>query len=109
MRDTQFIEGLNFKAPHPKAPDFVKAQGGMRREALIAWLQQQQGEWVNFDVKESKGGKWYAAVNDYKRDERAPSKPVNTASERDLSGTVADDEIHDALTDGGFTDDDIPF
>ena len=94
MSDTQFIEGLHFKAPHPNAPDFVKARGGMRREDLIEWLQQQQGEWVNFDVKESKGGKWYAAVNDYKRDDRAPSKPVNTAPQQDQ---------------GAFEDDDIPF
>lgn len=94
MSDTQFIEGLNFKAPHPNAPDFVKAQGGMRREALIAWLQQQQGEWVNFDVKEGRSGKWYACVNDYKREERAPSKPVKDCRQPDQ---------------GGFTDDDIPF
>ena len=94
MSAVQFIDGLTFKAPHPKGPDFVKAQGGMRREALIAWLQQQQGEWVNFDVKESKGGKWYAAVNDYKRDDCAPSKPVKDCPQPDQ---------------GGFTDDDIPF
>ena len=39
---------------------------GIKREELIAWLQSEQGEWINADIKVSQGGKWYAAVDDWK-------------------------------------------
>lgn len=73
---TEFVDGLIAKPPHAKAPDFVKASLSIKREALIAWLQGRDGEWVNLDVKESRNGKWYASVNDWKpkegNQERAP-------------------------------------
>jgi hypothetical protein len=61
-----FVNGLFAKAPNPKAPDFVKGSISIKRAEFMAWLDQQQGDWVNIDVKESKGGKWYAQVNDWK-------------------------------------------
>lgn len=66
MSEKEFIDGLSFKPPHGNAPEYVKAKGGIRREALIAWLESRDGEWVNFDVKVSQGGKWYAAVDNWK-------------------------------------------
>jgi hypothetical protein len=46
----------------------------------MAWLQAQQGDWINADVKVSQGGKWYAAVDEWKpeakgRSARPQSKP----------------------------------
>lgn len=64
--DPKFIDGLMFKRPHQSAPRFVMARVSIKREELIAWLQAQTGEWINADVKESKGGKWYASVDDWK-------------------------------------------
>jgi len=66
MSDTQFIDGLIVKAPHEKAPDFVKAKLSINREQMIKWLQMQNGDWINADVKVSRNGKWYAAVDDWK-------------------------------------------
>lgn len=63
---TQFIDGLIVKPPHAKAPEYVKAAISIKREELAAWLHAQQGEWINVQVKESKGGKWYAAVDTWK-------------------------------------------
>lgn len=63
--DTEFVDGLIVKAPNPKAPDFVKASISIKREELIDWLSSRSGDWVNIDVKESRNGKWYAAVNTY--------------------------------------------
>lgn len=97
MSDIQFINGLMFKAPNPKAPEFVKASGSIKREDLIATLSGMEGEWINFDVKESKGGKWYAAVNTYKPNSE-PRKP----SRAPVKGCPQPDQ-------GGFTDDEIPF
>ena len=64
--DTKFINGLMFKAPNDNAPEYVKAKGSIKREELIAWLQSETGEWINFDLKVSSGGKWYAAVDTWK-------------------------------------------
>lgn len=66
-----FVDGLIAKAPHERAPEFVKAKLAIKREAFIAWLEQQDGEWINLDVKESRGGKWYAAVDEWKPDRQA--------------------------------------
>ena len=48
----EFIDGLFAKAPHPNAPDFVKAKISIKREELINWLNNRSDEWVNIDVKE---------------------------------------------------------
>jgi hypothetical protein len=66
MNDKEFVNGLIAKAPHEKAPDFVKVDISIKREELIKWLSGKQEDWININVKESKGGKWYAEVNDWK-------------------------------------------
>lgn len=79
MADIEFIDGLNAKAPRQNAPGFVKASLSIKREALIAFLQKHDDEWINADIKESKGGKWYVAVDSWKpnsdgaRDESRPA------------------------------------
>ena len=94
MSDIQFVNGLIIKPPHEKAPDFVKAAISIKREELLTWLRTQTDEWINIDVKESKGGKWYAAVNDWKPDDnsRQGSPSVATPANAAASGDF-DDEL----------------
>ena len=66
MNKPAFIDGLFAKKPHDNAPDFVKAKLSIKREDMIKWLNEQQDEWINLDVKESKEGKWYCAIDDWK-------------------------------------------
>lgn len=66
MSDAKFINGLIVKPKRDGAPDYVICRLSIKRQELIAWLQQQEGEWINADVKESQGGKLYAAVDDWK-------------------------------------------
>lgn len=72
---SDFINGLIVKAPHPRAPEYVRAKLSLKREELIAWLQARTEEWINADIKVSQGGKWYAAVDDWRpgADRAAPS------------------------------------
>ncbi len=93
MSDIKFVDGLIVKAPHEKAPDFVKAAISIKRSELISWLSTQTDDWINLDVKESKAGKWYAAVNDFK-----PSKQDVTAQQSQPQSAPAND-----------FDQDIPF
>ena len=74
----EFVDGLIIKAPNPKAPDFVKASISIKVEDLGKWLrakyQAGHKDWINIDVKESKGGKWYAAVSTFKPKDKAAKK-----------------------------------
>jgi hypothetical protein len=89
--DTQFIPGLIVKAPHERAPEYVKAKLSIKREELIAWLQQQGGEWINADVKVSRNGKWYCAVNEWK-----PKGNGERRSDARPSPSVPADEFEDS-------------
>jgi hypothetical protein len=102
MSDAKFIEGLIVKAPNDKAPEYVKARLSIKREELIAWLQEQRGDWINADIKEAKSGKWYCAVDDWKPEGKGLDKPRtgNTSSGRAQRAPAA------TADDGG---DDIPF
>jgi hypothetical protein len=71
--EMEFPKGLIVKAPRDGAPDFVIAAISIKREELIEWLQEREGDWINLDVKEAKSGKWYASVNTYKP--KSESKP----------------------------------
>lgn len=72
MSDIEFIPGLFVKPTHEKAPDYVKASISIKRAELIAWLSGRSDEWINLVVKESKGGKWYAAVDNWKPNQGRP-------------------------------------
>lgn len=90
---TEFVDGLIAKAPKQNAPEYVKVSISIAREKLIAWLQARYGEWVNVDVKESRNGKWYCAVNNWKpkgngteRNEQPKGDPAK--SDQDFSDDV---------------------
>jgi hypothetical protein len=79
MADKEFVDGLIVKAPHEKAPDFVKANISIKVEDLGVWLRAKHkaGEqWVNIDVKVAKSGKWYAEVSNFKPKEGGSTRKV---------------------------------
>ena len=63
---SDFVDGLIAKKPGDNAPDFIKANVSIKRKELIDWLGSRDDDWVNVQIKESKGGKWYAQVDDWK-------------------------------------------
>lgn len=67
MSDKEFVDGLIVKDPG-NAPDFVKCKISIKRKDLGNWLRSKTDEWINLDVKVSKGGKWYAEVNTFKKE-----------------------------------------
>ena len=99
MSDIEFISGLSFKAPNDNAPEYVKAKGSIKRADLIAWLGTKEGEWVNFDLKVSNGGKWYAAVDNWKPN----GKPAERQESRGGGGSSPPSGGDD------FEDSNIPF
>lgn len=93
MSDIKFIDGLIVKAPNDRAPDYVKAKLSIKREELIGWLQQQPGEWVNADIKVSQGGKWYAAVDDWKPNGQRSERPQRQAQPEPAGNDFSDESI----------------
>lgn len=78
-QEVEFVDGLIAKAPHPKAPDFVKAQLAIKVEDLGKWLREKYKsgeEWVNIDIKAAKSGKWYAAVSNFKPKQKSDDSDV---------------------------------
>ena len=41
----EFIDGLFAKAPHPNAPDFIKANISIKREEMLNWLSAAERGW----------------------------------------------------------------
>lgn len=91
--EIEFVNGIIVKAPHQNAPDFVKCAISIKVADLSEWLAGRDEEWVNIDVKESKGGKWYAAVSTFKpkaRDAALEQKPGANVPARDYE---IDDDV----------------
>ncbi len=74
--EKEFIKGLFVDAPRQGAPDFVKMSISIKRKDLGNWLREKSDEYINIDVKESKAGKLYAEVNNWK-----PEKSASTTSQ----------------------------
>lgn len=99
MSEAKFVGGLLAKAPHEKAPEYVKARLSIKREELIAWLQTERGEWINADVKVSQNGKWYVAVDDWKPDSNRGGQRTDRQQQPQRQAAPVDD----------FQDDDLEF
>ena len=82
--ENNLVEGLWVDAPREGAPGFVKGKISINAK-FIDWYNANKNEkgYVNIDLLESKEGKWYSKLNDW--------KPTT-----------------EGVTSGG-TDDDIPF
>ena len=89
QQKVEFVNGLFVKPPREGAPDFVKGSVSINRADLGNWLRGKQTDdgWINIDVKESKSGKWYCSVNNWKpqQEQPTPAAPSN--------GAPYDDEI----------------
>ena len=66
--ENKFIKGLFVNKPSEKAPDFVKAKVSISADSFIPYLKDNvNGKgYINFDILESKDGKYYAKLDDFK-------------------------------------------
>tara|TARA_R100001530_G_scaffold84530_1_gene58889 strand:+ start:495 stop:749 length:255 start_codon:yes stop_codon:yes gene_type:complete len=81
MADVIFPVGLSIKDPHEKAPDFVRGRLSIKKSELIPWLETQEGDWVNMDIKRSKGQNLYLQVDTWK-----PTKSAQPSVDGDDDG-----------------------
>lgn len=88
--ENKFVPGMFAKAPREGAPEYIKCAISLKVAELGQFLREAYkagDEYVNVDIKVSKGGKWYAAVNTWKPEKKGGLSKVG----------------------GGVIEDDIPF
>jgi len=85
-----FVNGMIFKLPHEKAPDFVKGKISVKVDEFIKFAQENQDNgWLNIQLKVSKGGKAYAELDLWKPDGSANKNaevPAQPEFDDDLGG-----------------------
>lgn len=62
--NNDFPQGIRFFSPHENAPDFVKGNVVINRDEFVEWAMKQK-DTIRLDLKESKEGKLYLAINTY--------------------------------------------
>lgn len=75
MGDKIFANGIIYKEPTAKAPDYVIGGLSVKKSEFIPFLQDQQGDWVNLKIMLSKAGKPYIEVDNWKPAEKEIKQP----------------------------------
>ena len=80
MAEKQFVDGLRVKERNENTPEWIKMKLLVNRLQLIEWLQGQTEKWIEIDIKESKAGKLYCEVNNWKP---KASTPIDSDNGKD--------------------------
>lgn len=70
MSDKQFANGIIYKEPSSKAPDFVVGGLSIKKSEFIPFLNSQTGDWVNLSIKLSKAKKPYIELDLWKPEKK---------------------------------------
>lgn len=70
--DKVFVDGMIVKSGPGGDIPWVKAKVSIKLDEFGAWIAAQKKadpsiEWINIDINESRGGKWYAERNMWKK------------------------------------------
>jgi hypothetical protein len=66
MDEVKFAEGLYFKEPNEKAPEWVKGKLSIQKQKLTEWLANTPANekgYINLDIKVGRSGKPYIAID----------------------------------------------
>ena len=93
----EFVPGLFVRHPHKNAPDFVWAQISIKKADMLAWLANAPANaegWLEYkiDVKESREGKLYCAVNRYKAVTARPADQPDVEAANAANDAAAEDQ-----------------
>jgi hypothetical protein len=79
--EKNFLNGLIVKDRRENAPDFVVLNFSIKREEFNKTMDAIGGEWINGQVKRSRGGKLYAELDTWK----PADKLADVARERPMA------------------------
>jgi hypothetical protein len=60
-----FAEGLNFKR-NENSPEWIIGKLRTNKIQHIKWLEEQEGDWVNMNIAQSKSGNYYIELDTWK-------------------------------------------
>jgi hypothetical protein len=79
-KETKFIDGMGVKRPHKNAPDFIKANISVNLERFIPFAKENANKgWLNIDLKKSKDGNLYLALDEWKKGDKGERDVVDEA------------------------------
>ena len=85
MSEIQFVDGMVISR-NQNAPEYVICKIWIKREEFAKFMRDHPGD-LNIEVKQSKGGKYYAAVDNWKPGEQTQRteqiKPRDPVAEMD--------------------------
>ena len=90
--EKKFIDGLFINKPSEKAPDFVKVKASISADKFIPFLKENvNGKgYLNFDILESKEGKYYAKIDNF---EPTPNATMEDKNINKMFDEAQDDDI----------------
>jgi len=76
-----FVDGLLVSKPSENAPDFIKLNFGAKVDQLTEFLNKHKDSkgWVNFNLKKSKEGKLYLALNTWNKSKKEEATNEDTS------------------------------
>ena len=89
MSDIVFADGIFFNERRDNAPDYVLGSISIKPEELSKWLGSQKTDakgYVRLQIKRSKNGKPYVALDSWKPTARAESRGGDRQQERAKGG-----------------------
>ena len=90
--DIIFVDGLMYKPPHEKAPDFVKGKLSFKLKEFFEFAKQHQHDgWLNAEMKVSKNGKIYFQLDTWKPTKQGFDPATGTGSDPMPSNDVDQD------------------
>lgn len=97
MSDKVFANGIIYKEPSDKAPDFVVGGLSIKKSEFIPFLNTQTGDWVNLKINIGKSGKPYVELDTW--------KPKTTAKEDEEYDKEFDKQVQKDIEDNS----ELPF
>ena len=84
QKEKFFADGFSFKRTE-NAPDFVVGRMSVKVEDAVVWLKSNsKNGWVNMDIKQSKGGKYYCELDTWEATPNAEAKKKEVVDDLDL-------------------------
>ncbi len=76
--EKEFIQGMFLNEKRENAPDFVKGSLSIKVDKFVEYLKQKQNSsgYVNIDLLESRDGRLYLKLNDFKPKEKNTEKEI---------------------------------
>ena len=72
-----FVNGMMIKPRNEKAPEWIKGSISVKCDEFAMFMNDHQvNGWLNIDIKKSKGGKTYLALNTYKKGEKKVEEEI---------------------------------